>query len=47
MKKYEFPGVPVIIKTLAVVSDRPERCAMNYILSHNGLTTKLWDMMNI
>ena len=35
-------NIPVIVKTLAVLADRPERCAMNYILSHTGATTKRW-----
>ena len=35
-------NIPVIVKALAVLADRPERCAMNYILSHTGTTTKRW-----
>ena len=35
-------NVPVIVKTIAVLADRPERYAITSILGHNGLTTKLW-----
>ena len=35
-------NIPVIVKVMAVLADRPERCSMNYILQHNGLTTKRW-----
>ena len=35
-------NIPVIVKTMAVLADRPERSSMNHILSHNGLTTKRW-----
>ena len=35
-------NVPVIVKTIAVLADRPERCAITSILGHNGLTTKRW-----
>ena len=34
--------VPVIVKTIDVLADRPERCAITSILGHNGLTTKRW-----
>ena len=30
------------LKKITVLADRPERCAINYILHHNGLTTKRW-----
>ena len=35
-------NIPVIVQTLAVLADRPERCSMNFILGHNGTTTKRW-----
>ena len=35
-------NIPVIVKVMAVLADRPERCSMNYILQHNGTTTKRW-----
>jgi len=34
--------IPVVLKTLAIIADRPERCNLNCILSHTGLTTKRW-----
>ena len=40
--KHIRQNVPVIVKTMAVLSDRPERCAITSILGHNGLTTKRW-----
>ena len=33
-------NLPVIVKIMAVLADRPERCAITSILGHNGLTTK-------
>ena len=35
-------NITVVIVTLAVLADRPERSGMNFILSHNGLSTKRW-----
>ena len=35
-------NIPVIVKVMAVLADRPERCSMNYILQHNETTTKRW-----
>lgn len=35
-------NIPVIVQTLAVLADRPERCSMNFILGHTGTTTKRW-----
>ena len=35
-------NIPVIVKVMAVLADRPERSSMNYILQHNGTTTKRW-----
>ena len=34
--------VPIIVKTIAVLSDGPERSSMTHILQHNGTTTKRW-----
>ena len=34
--------VPIIVKTIAVLSDRPERSSMTHILQHNGTTIKRW-----
>ena len=33
---------PVIVQTFCISADRPERSSLNYILSHNGLSTKRW-----
>ena len=33
---------PVIVQTLCISADRPERSSLNSILSHNGLSTKRW-----
>ena len=35
-------NIPVIVKVMAVLANRPQRCSMNYILQHNGTTTKRW-----
>ena len=35
-------NIPVIVEVLAVLADRPERCAMNSLLQHNGTNTKRW-----
>ena len=35
-------NVSVVVKKMAVLADRPERCAITSILGHNGLTTKRW-----
>ena len=40
--KHIRQNVPVIVKTMAVLADRPERCSINSILQHNGSTTKRW-----
>lgn len=34
--------VPIIVKTIAILSDRPERSSVTYILQHNGITTRRW-----
>ena len=39
--KYGTPN-PVIVWTLCISADRPERSSLNSILSHNGLSTKRW-----
>ena len=33
---------PVIVKPLCISADRPERSSLNFILSHNGSSTKRW-----
>ena len=45
--KHIRQNVPVIVKTMAVLADRPERCAITSILGHNGLTTKRWRYVGI
>ena len=35
-------NIPVVIETLAVSADRPERSALNAMLGHNGLTSRRW-----
>lgn len=34
--------VPVVLKTLVIIADRPERCNLNAILHHGGTATKRW-----
>ena len=34
--------VPVIVKLLVYAADRPERCSINCIISHNGSSTTRW-----
>ena len=35
-------NIPVVVRVLTVLADRPERCCTNCILSHNGLSTGRW-----
>ena len=35
-------NIPVVLETLAVSADRPERSSLNYMLGHNGLTSRRW-----
>ena len=35
-------NIPVVVQILAISADRPERSALNFMLGHNGLTTKRW-----
>ena len=35
-------NIPVVVKILAISADRPERCALNCMLGHGGLTTRRW-----
>ena len=34
--------IPVVVETMAICADRPERSSMNKMLSHNGSTTARW-----
>ena len=34
--------IPVIVKVLAISADRPERCALNSMLGHGGMTSRRW-----
>ena len=40
--KYIRQNVTVIVKKIAVLADRPERCGITSILGNNELTTKRW-----
>ena len=35
-------NIPIVVETMAICADRPERSSMNKMLSHNGLTTSRW-----
>ena len=35
-------NIPVVVETLAVSADRPERSALNGLLGHNGLCSRRW-----
>ena len=35
-------NIPVVVETLALSADRPERSALNCMLGHNGLTSRRW-----
>ena len=35
-------SIPVVLETLAVSADRPERSSLNCMLGHNGLTSRRW-----
>ena len=35
-------NIPVVVKILAVSADRPERCALNCMLGHGGITSRRW-----
>ena len=35
-------SIPVVVETMAICADRPERSSMNKMLSHNGSTTARW-----
>ncbi len=32
----------MVVKVMTIISDRPERCSINCILSHTGKTTVIW-----
>ena len=35
-------NIPVVVETLAVSADRPERSSLNCMLGHNGITSRRW-----
>ena len=35
-------NIPIVVETLAVSADRPERSALNAMLGHNGLCSRRW-----
>ena len=35
-------NIPIVVETLAVSADRPERSSLNAMLGHNGLCTRRW-----
>ena len=35
-------NIPVVVDILAVSADRPERSALNFMLGHNGISSKRW-----
>ena len=35
-------NIPVVVKTLVISADRPERCALNCMLGHGGITSRRW-----
>ena len=35
-------NIPVVVQILAISADRPERSALNFMLGHNGTTSKRW-----
>ena len=35
-------NIPIVVETLAVSADRPERSSLNAMLGHNGLTSRRW-----
>ena len=52
LKKLESPtymysketnsNIPIVVKVLAISADRPERCALNCMLGHGGITSRRW-----
>ena len=35
-------NIPIVVETLAISADRPERSALNSMLGHNGITSRRW-----
>ena len=35
-------NIPIVVETLAVSADRPERSSLNFMLGHNGLSSRRW-----
>ena len=35
-------NIPIVVETLAVSADRPERSSLNFMLGHNGITSRRW-----